>query len=297
MAKNEELKILVKKLKYQRDITQAQICKILDIQPPYLSDMINGRKPVSTNIIEKIESLIGEELQNIDTEITDNKNEGVKDRLLRFLKYLNLSQLKFEESVNLSRGFVNNIGDSIRESSLQKIKAVYPELNVTWLKVGIGEMILDGESEVTLKSPLENPMQQPEGTTAKLVPLLPISAQGGSLNDFVVSVKNSDCEKVVSPIKGADYAIPVSGDSMAPEYPNGSHIFIKKINERAFIEWGKVYVLDTCNGTVVKVLVPSEKEGFVKCLSINKDPIFAPFDVAWGNIYGVYRVLLCMSVK
>ena len=127
MAKNEELKILVKKLKYQRDITQAQICKILDIQPPYLSDMINGRKPVSTNIIEKIESLIGEELQNIDTEITDNKNEGVKDRLLRFLKYLNLSQLKFEESVNLSRGFVNNIGDSIRESSLQKIKAVYPE--------------------------------------------------------------------------------------------------------------------------------------------------------------------------
>ena len=158
-------------------------------------------------------------------------------------------------------------------------------------------MILDGESEVTLKSPLENPMQQPEGTTAKLVPLLPISAQGGSLNDFVVSVKNSDCEKVVSPIKGADYAIPVSGDSMAPEYPNGSHIFIKKINERAFIEWGKVYVLDTCNGTVVKVLVPSEKEGFVKCLSINKDPIFAPFDVAWGNIYGVYRVLLCMSVK
>ena len=297
MAKNEELKILVKKLKYQRDITQAQICKILDIQPPYLSDMINGRKPVSTNIIEKIESLIGEELQNIDTEITDNKNEGVKDHLLRFLKYLNLSQLKFEESVNLSRGFVNNIGDSIRESSLQKIKAVYPELNVTWLKVGIGEMILDGESEVTLKSPLENPMQQPEGTTAKLVPLLPISAQGGSLNDFVVSVKNSDCEKVVSPIKGADYAIPVSGDSMAPEYPNRSHIFIKKINERAFIEWGKVYVLDTCNGTVVKVLVPSEKEGFVKCLSINKDPIFAPFDVAWGNIYGVYRVLLCMSVK
>lgn len=297
MAKNEELKMLVKKLKYQRDITQAQMCKILDIQPPYLSDMINGRKPVSTNIIEKIESLIGEELQNIDTEITDNKNEGVKDRLLRFLKYLNLSQLKFEESVNLSRGFVNNIGDSIRESSLQKIKAVYPELNVTWLKVGIGEMILDGESEVTLKSPLENPMQQPEGTTAKLVPLLPISAQGGSLNDFVVSVKNSDCEKVVSPIKGADYAIPVSGDSMAPEYPNGSHIFIKKINERAFIEWGKVYVLDTCNGTVVKVLVPSEKEGFVKCLSINKDPIFAPFDVAWGNIYGVYRVLLCMSVK
>lgn len=136
-----------------------------------------------------------------------------------------------------------------------------------------------------------------EVITAKLVPLLPIAAQGGSLNDFIVSVKESECEKVVSPIKGVDFAMPISGDSMAPEYPNGSQIFIKKINERAFIEWGKVYVLDTCNGAVVKILVPSENEGYVKCLSINRDPIYAPFEIAWKDVYGVYRVLLCMSVK
>lgn len=92
-------------------------------------------------------------------------------------------------------------------------------------------------------------------------------------------------------------SLQVSGDSMSPEYPNGSQILIKKINKSAFIEWGKVYVLDTCNGTVIKILVPSEKEGFVKCVSINKDPIFAPFEVAWSDVYGVYRVLMCMSMK
>ena len=303
MVNNEDFVNKVEKAKFLLRINQKELAERLNISESYLSGIKKGSKSVPDDVTEKISAL----LLPFDTESVDRTKRKIdncdfssmsyKDRMIAFLDYLGLSQLKFEESVNLSRGFVNNIGDSIRESSLQKIKAVYPELNVAWLKTGIGEMILDGESEVTLKSPLENPMQQPEGTTAKLVPLLPISAQGGSLNDFVVSVKNSDCEKVVSPIKGADYAIPVSGDSMAPEYPNGSHIFIKKINERAFIEWGKVYVLDTCNGTVVKVLVPSEKEGFVKCLSINKDPIFAPFDVAWGNIYGVYRVLLCMSVK
>ena len=84
---------------------------------------------------------------------------------------------------------------------------------------------------------------------------------------------------------------------MAPEYPAGSQIFIKRINERAFIEWGKAYVLDTCNGTVVKILVPSDQPGFVRCVSINPDPIYAPFDVSWADINGVYRVLLCMSVK
>jgi phage repressor protein C with HTH and peptisase S24 domain len=218
-----------------------------------------------------------------------------KERLLQFLRYKKLGQQKFEISIGMSNGWANKVGDSIRENTLQKIKEVYPELNIAWLKSGVGEMLNTGDSEGTLETPGDN--ETSEEITAKLVPLLPIAAQGGSLNDFVVSVKESDCEKVVSPIRGADFAMPISGDSMAPEYPNGSQIFIKRINERAFIEWGKVYVLDTCNGVVVKILVPSQKEGYVRCVSINTDPIFAPFEIAWEDINGVYRVLLCMSVK
>lgn len=218
-----------------------------------------------------------------------------KERLLQFLRYKNQGQQKFEISIGMSNGWVNKVGDSIRENTLQKIKEVYPELNIAWLKSGVGEMLNSGDSEGTLETPGDS--ETSDEITAKLVPLLPIAAQGGSLNDFVVSVKESDCEKVVSPIRGADFAIPISGDSMAPEYPNGSQIFIKRINEKAFIEWGKAYVLDTCNGVVVKILVPSQKDGYVKCVSINTDPIFAPFEVAWEDIHGVYRVLLCMSVK
>lgn len=129
------------------------------------------------------------------------------------------------------------------------------------------------------------------------VPLLPISAQGGSLNDFVVSVKDSDCERVISPIKGADFAMTVAGDSMAPEYPSGSQILIKRINEKAFIDWGKVYVLDTCNGSVIKRIFPSDDKDpkKVKCVSINPD--YPPFEVSFEDVFGVYRVLLCMSVK
>lgn len=153
--------------------------------------------------------------------------------------------------------------------------------NMAWLLTGEGEM-------------LNTTNEQEEGT---LIPILPISAQGGSLNDFIVSVKGSECEKVLSPVRDADFAIPVAGDSMAPEYPNGSQVHIKKINEHAFIEWGKVYVLDTCNGVVIKRVVPSEREGYVRCLSINTNPIFAPFDIAMSDIYGIYRVMLCLAIK
>lgn len=223
---------------------------------------------------------------------------ATKDRLLEFLRFKGMGQQKFEISIGMSNGWANKVGDSIRENTLKKISEVYPELNIAWLKSGVGAMLNNGESEETLYTPKEEQSQiNVTEESAKTVLLLPVSAQGGSLNDFVVSVKENDCEKVVSPIRGVDFAMTVSGDSMSPEYPNGSRIFIKRINERAFIEWGKVYVLDTCNGTVIKILVPAEKEGYVKCVSINQDPIFAPFEVALEDIYGFYKVLICMSVK
>jgi phage repressor protein C with HTH and peptisase S24 domain len=208
----------------------------------------------------------------------------MKERLIEFLAYLGIGQTKFEEKVGLSRGLINNIKGDISLKSLKKISETYPELNIDWLRIGKGNMLKED-------TPVEN------GTELITVSLLPISAQGGSLNDFVVSVKDSDCEKIISPIKGADWAITISGDSMAPEYPSGAQVLIKRINEKAFIDWGKVYVLDTCNGTVIKILEPSKREGYIKCSSINPEPRYAPFDVSFDDIYGIYRVMLCMSVK
>lgn len=188
----------------------------------------------------------------------------------------------------------------ITENYASKIITAYPKYNRVWLLTGEGEMLKSKQSEEysdTSRKEVNDTIETKMEEVATWVLLLPVSAQGGSLNDFIVSVKESDCEKVVSPIRGVDFAMTVSGDSMSPEYPNGSRIFIKRINEKAFIEWGKVYVLDTCNGTVIKILVPSEKDGHVRCISINTDPIFAPFDVSLDDVYGIYKVLLCMSVK
>lgn len=133
------------------------------------------------------------------------------------------------------------------------------------------------------------------GESQSIVPLIPISAQGGSLNDFTASVMEYDCEKVLSPIKGVDYAMTVSGDSMSPEYPSGCQILIKKINERAFIDWGKVFVLDTVNGTIIKKLMPTSDPDKVLCVSIN--PNYPSFEVCLEHVTGVYRVLMCMSLK
>ena len=60
-------------------------------------------------------------------------------------------------------------------------------------------------------------------------------------------------------------------------------------------EWGRVYVLDTCNGSVVKQLFPSDHSDTVTCKSINSK--YVPFEVRLKDVYGVYRVLMCISLK
>ena len=61
--------------------------------------------------------------------------------------------------------------------------------------------------------------------------------------------------------KGADFD---QVDSMSPEYPSGSVI---KKNEKAFIEWGKTYVLDTENGAVIKNIRRTDNPEVIECVS------------------------------
>lgn len=140
---------------------------------------------------------------------------------------------------------------------------------------------------------LDNPSSgQP---SAKSVPILPVEAMAGTLVEFFQAVKEYDCERMVSPIKGADYAIKIFGDSMSPEYPSGSVCLIKQVNEKQFLEWGKVYVLDTDNGAVIKKIRRTDKEDVVECVSIN--PAYQPFTINTTFVHGWYRVLMVMSVK
>lgn len=217
------------------------------------------------------------------------------NRLKEVISFLKEERVIYNESdfakqIEIGKSFLSDIKagrKALSEQLVLKICKIEPRINRTWLLTGEGDMLNGVQAEQTIQPSTESDIH--------LIPLLPVSAQGGSLNDFVVSIKESSCEKIISPIKGADYAMSVSGESMAPEYPSGSQILIKRIDEKAFIDWGRVYVLDTCNGTVIKRLFPSETADKVLCKSIN--PEFPPFDVSLSDVYAVYRVLMCMALK
>ena len=147
--------------------------------------------------------------------------------------------------------------------------------------------------ETTLRYYADAPV--PAEIEQEMVLVIPTGARAGTLAEFADSIAQYDCERMVTPVKGADYAIQVTGDSMSPEYPSGSVVLIKRINEKAFVEWGKTYVLDTENGAVIKNVRKTDNPEVIECVSLN--PAYQPFTMETKYINGWYRVLMVLSLK
>lgn len=227
-----------------------------------------------------------------------NKSKAIKV-FNELLKELGMNPKQLSDSLGKERpqwayDILNenkNVG--ISKNVAELICEKFPRINKSWLLTGDGDML-------TSKAEIAKDTNADEITKKNgyITYLLPMSAMGGSLTGFAEpGVLLQNCEAVVSPIENVDFAITVYGDSMAPEYPSGSRILIKKINPDLFIEWGKVYVLDTPNGVIVKEVHESNKEGYVSCYSLNPNPKFKPFDVLMNEVFGMYRVLMCLSAK
>ena len=213
--------------------------------------------------------------------IKDSNEKNFRQRAEELAAEMGWSIARLQTECGLSNAFFANVS-KITPKTAQRIRQRIPNVNIDFLRTGKGSPLIDKENTIVLSS-----MQ---------VPLLPISAQGGYLNDFEAQVSEYECEMIVSPIKEANLAMVVTGDSMSPEFPNGCRVLLKKINDKAFIEWGHPYVLDTENGAVLKNIHPChEDDSYIICRSVN--PRFEEFKVKKTVIRGWYKVLMEMALK
>lgn len=96
-------------------------------------------------------------------------NETVKQRLLLFIKEKGLSQKRFEETVHISNGYVNNLKASPSSTIIQKILYAFPELSQSWLLTGEGPMLVPS-SEPPAESVVNGPhSSQAVGNGARAV--------------------------------------------------------------------------------------------------------------------------------
>lgn len=116
----------------------------------------------------------------------------VKDRIIAFLKHKKLSQAKFEQIVGLSNGFVSSIGKSIRGDSINKMSAVFPDLNQAWVLLGVGEM-LDSSAQPKIEVAKPHPMSEVEISNLNL---LKAQWEIDRLKERIEEIKSENSENI-----------------------------------------------------------------------------------------------------
>lgn len=207
----------------------------------------------------------------------------MQERLGLYLKTKSLTYRDFENICGLSNGTAARLRPTTRQSTFDRI-AKSCDLNINWLLTGEGDMINQNASNASID-------MAREGEAGMMVPLIPASAFAGSVDGFAPeSLSLSNCERVVSPVAGAEFALPITGDSMEPQYPNGSIAYIKRINEHSFIPWGHTVILDTENGAFIKQIYPDNEDNeYIWAKSMNA--AYPPMHIPKASIYRIFRVL------
>jgi len=215
------------------------------------------------------------------------ENEGVKERLIEFLKHKKMGQAKFEKSIGASNGFVNNIRQSIQPDRLQKIAQLYPELNISWLLVGeaLGGPMIKRQEKASVK----------DGEQSASLPLIPIEVFAGP-GEIDYGDERVQDHYTVTDFKDSDFLLRVKGDSMTPKYNGGDLVACRRVPDVYYLQWGRVYCIYTkSQGAMIKRLQPSEREGWIKCVSENVK--YAPFDVPMEDIVSVALVNGSISLE
>lgn len=218
-----------------------------------------------------------------------------KDRVNELISWYKITRVEFERRAGLSNGYTRNLGGTPGADKLEAILNAFPEVSRVWLLTGEGKMLKNTSDVGKISTAKPSHNEEEKFYTY----LLPVAAIGGELSGFDCdSVMPRDCERVISPVADVDFAMPVIGDSMEPEYPSGARVMVKRVDPGDFIAWGNVYVLDTTNGPLIKEVQPSDKgDAFVLCRSHNPSGRYKPFDVPLASVRAMYRVVACVSLK
>lgn len=254
---------------------------------------MSAKNDVSSRFIAALECLLGNNI------VTDKK--------------------AFAQKVGISPSMITEIykgRSAVGTTAIQNIVRVF-NISGDWLLTGEGEMLKSphGEpspsSSTSKKSKEEGvgsshqPPSQPTSPSSasvspfgirklpqgsqKGIPLIPLSAMAGSFTADI-SVMEYECERYVVPaFEGADFLIPVKGDSMQLTYLSGDLVACQKMSlADIFFQWNKTYVLDTDQGALIKRVCQGSDTDHILLVSDNE--CYPPFELSLSHLHAIALV-------
>ena len=187
---------------------------------------------------------------------------AVKERIYQYLEYKGITPTAAERALGWSVGALTK-AKSVTADRAEEFLLFYKDASAEWLLRGDGIMCGDVCGNETR-------------------PRIPYDAAAGSLTDAVEGVTEVQCERmpVVAAFPKYDFTLRVTGQSMEPVHCSGDEVACLRVIESRFLQWGRVYVLDTTQGIVIKRKYDNGDS--IRCVSYN--PEYPDFNIPKEDI-------------
>ena len=218
---------------------------------------------------------------------------NTKNKILQFLDYKGISKSTFYATTKIKRGFLDTdkLKSAVSDLFLARIIEKFPELNLYWLISGQGEM---------LEQPCSKKLEkiQEENTSPLLgIPLiknLRISDWDKPETKKKLQAKQQYVVPEFKKVK-ADFILKVKGTGMYPKYNNEDSLACKIIPLDSYIEWNRVYLIETSQGVMAKRIQQSTNKNNVLCASDNVN--YATFELSKNKIKSLAIVLGVIQIE
>ena len=221
--------------------------------------------------------------------INDFNQKDIDSRIKTLIAESGLTVRKFAISVKLDVSNTTKKYNGGLPWTINDVEKLSSALNVRkgWLLTGEGEKFKAPE-EFIEQVRRDNPKQPSKGKENEGIPLIPTNAMAGSLNGADYQFMPYDVETyfVIPTFAKSDFCIRVEGNSMEPTYYKGDIIACKYVPMSGlWFQWGKVYVVATNQGVLVKHIEKGHDQKHVTLVSDN--PAYQPFEIPTSDIYSV----------
>lgn len=247
----------------------------------------------------------------------------VKQRLVRFIKSMHMTQRAFEIRCGMSNGYVANIRKGIGEDYLLNIAQQFPELNRAWLLFGEGEMLkttpaISGDITVTgngntnighgqhnmpavieikengVEVECPNCGEVIDVTSTAVIPLVP--PEVAKRPDINLESFRHNCPQQMEEVdlrqvwgKGV-FLMKVDTRAMEPEYREGTFLVLRRLKDLSYARPdGSAYVIDTMRPHTLFRYLSKERDGtyVLSAESDKRGPIYLNAE----DIINIYDVV------